>query len=61
MSNVVRLHAPADVDRLWNEYVALAQAVVRDVNLLTDRQHQQAMARAERRFKDAFIASESAA
>lgn len=61
MSNIVPIRRSGDVDRLWSEYAALAQAVVTDVNLLTDRQHQQALARAERRFRDAYLASESAA
>lgn len=61
MSNIVPIRRSGDVDRLWGEYAALAQAVATDVNLLTDRQHQQALARAERRFRDAYLASESAA
>lgn len=61
MSNVVRLYTPNELDRLWEEYAALARATAADIRLLSDRRHIEAMARAERRFRTAYLASENAA
>lgn len=61
MSNVVRLHTPCDADRLWSEYAALARATRANPRLLEDRQHNEAMIRAHRRFAAALLASENIA
>ena len=61
MTNVVRLYTPNEVDRLWDEYVALARAARVKPELAEDRQHNEAMIRAHARFSKAFIASENAA
>lgn len=59
MSNVVRLHSPGEVDRLWNEYAALARDLVPGSPKLIDRQHVEATARAQARFQRAFLAMEN--
>lgn len=61
MSNIVRLHTPNDVNRLWEEYAALAREVRHAPALLDDREHNEAMIRAHRRFASAFTASENIA
>lgn len=61
MSNIVRLHAPSDVDRLWEEYCALVRSARSNPALLDDRAHNEAMIRAHRRFAAAFTASGSVA
>ncbi|KMS58772.1 hypothetical protein [Sphingobium cupriresistens] len=61
MSNVVRLHTPGDVHRLWDEYAALVRAVREDPALMDNRPHNEAMIRAHRRFASAFAASENIA
>lgn len=60
MTNVVRLHSPSDVDRLWEEYAVLARALVKDAKLCTDIDHMQQMARAHARWSRAFLALENA-
>lgn len=59
MSNVVRHHSPTEVERLWDEYAALARELVPGSPRLTDRQHIQATARAMSRFQRAFLAMEN--
>lgn len=61
MSNVVRLHAPADVDRLWEDYAALVRAARAEPALAEDRHHNEQMIRAHRRFAAAFAALENIA
>lgn len=59
MSNVVRLHSQTEVDRLWNEYAALARELVPGSPKLADRRHVEATARAQVRFQRAFLAMEN--
>jgi len=59
MSKVVRLHAPDQVDTLWEAYAALARAAAASPALMADRNHIEAMTRAMRRFQSAFNASEA--
>jgi hypothetical protein len=61
VTNVVRLHTPSEVDRLWEEYAAMARAARANPALLDDRLHNEAMIRAHRRFAAAFAASENIA
>jgi hypothetical protein len=61
MNNVVRLHTPNDVDRLWNEYAALVRQARTNPALAEDRRHNEAMVRAHRRFAAAYAASENVA
>lgn len=61
MTNVVRLHTPTDVDRLWSDYASLVRAARTNPALLDDRAHNEAMIRAHRRFAAAFTASENIA
>lgn len=56
MSNIVRLYTPREVDRLWNEYIALVHQHQRDARLLTNLAHMQACARAHARWSKAFLA-----
>lgn len=58
MTNVVRLYTPTEVDRLWDEYAALARAVRANPALAEDRSHNEAMIRAHSRFAKAFAALE---
>lgn len=58
MTNVVRLYTPTDVDRLWDEYVALARAVRVNPALAENRAHNEAMIKAHARFAKAFAALE---
>lgn len=58
MNNVVRLYSPSEIDRLWNEYAAIAREVRARPELADDRAHNEAMIRAHARFTKAFIASE---
>jgi hypothetical protein len=60
MSNVVRLHTPNDVGRLWEEYAALIRAANADRRLFEDRAHMEAAARAHSRWSKAFTAVEGA-
>jgi hypothetical protein len=61
VSNIVRLYTPTEVDRLWDEYAAMARAARDNPALLDDRPHNEAMIRAHRRFATAFAASENIA
>ena len=56
MGEGVNLHESADV--AWEQYRSLAIRLSCDPHLLTDRRHMEAMARAERDWKRAFLASE---
>lgn len=57
MSNVVRLHDRRTLDRLWDDYARLVQAMQDNPALRLDRNHVEAAIRAHKRFADAFIAS----
>jgi len=59
MSNIVRLHSPTEVERLWDEYAALARQLTPGSPRLTDRGHIEATARAMTRFQRAFLALEN--
>ena len=58
MTNVVRLYTPTEVDRLWDEYAALARAVRVNPALVEDRPHNEAMIKAHARFAKALTALE---
>jgi len=58
MTNVVRLYTPNDVDRLWEEYVALARAMRLNPALAEDRPHNESMIKAHARFAKAYTALE---
>lgn len=47
------------IDAAWERYRALAIAISCDPALAADRQHMEALARAERHWKSAFLASEA--
>lgn len=53
--NVVTLPTPATADALWERYAALTRAAQDRPELLTDRQHVQAMILAHADFRDAFL------
>ena len=58
MSNVVRIYSPNEVDRLWEEYAAIARNLLARPELADDRAHHEAMIRAHNRFSKAFLAVE---
>ena len=61
MSNIVRLHTPNQLDRLWEEYAALARAMADNPKLAADRGHVEQSLRAHARFAKAFLAAENVA
>lgn len=61
MSNIVRLHDPRTLDRLWDDYARLIKAMQDDPALQLDRAHVEAAIRAHQRFAHAFTAADEAA
>lgn len=61
MSALAVLPTPASVEAAWERFRALAAAVATDPALLANRSHMEQMARAEKAWKQAFLAMDSAA
>jgi hypothetical protein len=61
MSAVAVLPTIPAVDAAWERFRALAAPIADDPTLLSNRSHMEALARAERDWKAAFLALEAAA
>lgn len=59
MGQIAIIPTEAAVEAAWERYQALAIAISCDPALLADRDHMEAMARAERAWKTAFLAGDS--
>jgi hypothetical protein len=54
VGNTVTIFDTSREEQAWEDYRVLAAALASDQSLLTDRQHMEALARAERRWKHIF-------
>ena len=60
MGNPIHLFDRSREEQAWEDYRVLAAALVADQSLIVDRQHMEALARAERRWRHIFTSRSAA-